>query len=164
MPISPDEFRQALAHFASGVTVVTTVDSSGNLHGLTVSAFCSVSLAPPLVLVCVEKDTASHFAFLESGAFAVNMLSEDQADVSAHFATPVADKFSSIGHRPGVEGVPVLLNALASLECRIVNDFDGGDHSIFVGRVERSELRGGAPLIYFHHDYHRLASGEDGQR
>lgn len=161
MPISSDEFRQALAHFASGVTVVTTVDSAGSLHGLTVSAFCSVSLSPPLVLVCVEKATASHYAFLESGAFAVNMLSEDQSDVSEHFATPVADKFSSIGHRRGIEGVPVLLNALASLECRIVNDFDGGDHTIFVGRVESSELRGGAPLIYFHHGYHRLDESAD---
>jgi flavin reductase (DIM6/NTAB) family NADH-FMN oxidoreductase RutF len=156
MPVSSDEFRQALSRFASGVTVVTTVDSSGELHGLTVSAFSSVSLSPPLVLVCIEKATASHFAFIESGAFAVNILSEDQVEISEHFATPLADKFASIEHRAGFAGVPVLLNSLANLECRLVNDFHGGDHSIFVGQVERAEFRGGAPLIYFHHGYHRL--------
>lgn len=156
MPVSPDEFRQSLSRFASGVTVVTTVDATGGFHGLTVSAFSSVSLSPPLVLICVEKATASHSALLESGAFVVNFLSEEQTQLSEHFATPLADKFSSVGHLTGLQGIPILSSSIASLECRIVNDFDGGDHSIFVAQVENTEVRGGAPLLYFHHGYHRL--------
>lgn len=141
--------------------MVTTVDSAGEFHGLTVSAFSSVSLAPPLVLICVEKATASHSAFMESGAFAVNMLSDHQVDVSERFATPLANKFSTVAHRPGIAGVPVLEDSIANLECRIVNEFDGGDHTIFVARVEIAQVRDGSPLIYFHHGYRRLDEGRE---
>ena len=156
MPVSEDEFRRALSCFASGVNVVTTIDAAGELHGLTVSAFCSVSLSPPLVLICIEKLTASHFAFRESGAFVVNILNDSQADLSEHFATPFADKFSVVSYRPGISGIPVLENTLASLECRIKHDFDGGDHSIFVGEVESATVADGSPLIYFQSDYRKL--------
>ncbi len=156
MPVSEDEFRRALSCFASGVNVVTTVDAAGELHGLTVSAFCSVSLSPPLVLICIEKSTASHFAFRESGAFVVNILNESQADISEHFATPFSDKFSVVAYRSGILGIPVLENALASLECRIKHDFDGGDHSIFVGEVERAAVDDGSPLVYFQSNYRKI--------
>ena len=86
MPISPDDFRSALSRFASGVTVVTTKDAAGRMHGITVSAFSSVSLEPPLVLICIEKETGSHYAFGESGLFAVNVLSASQAGLSERFA------------------------------------------------------------------------------
>ena len=156
MPVSQDEFRRALSCFTSGVTVVTTIDAAGELHGLTVSAFCSVSLSPPLVLICVEKTTASHFAFSESGVFGVNILNESQAELSDHFATPLFDKFSNVPYRIGFDGIPLLENTLASLECRIKNDFDGGDHSIFVAEVERATVEDGMPLVYFKGDYRKI--------
>ena len=156
MPVSEDEFRHALSCFASGVNVVTTIDAAGELHGLTVSAFCSVSLSPPLVLICIEKTTASHSAFGESKAFVVNILNDSQAHLSEHFATPYADKFQSVDFRPGIHGIPILLNTLASLECRIRHDFDGGDHSIFIGEVERVRVNDGQPLVYFQSEYRKI--------
>src|SRR5215218_10166562 len=93
MPVSPDEFKDALSRFASGVTVVSTKDASGKLHGITVSAFCSVSLEPPMVLICIEKATGSHSAFEESGVFIVNILSASQSSTSERFAAPFEDKF-----------------------------------------------------------------------
>lgn len=156
MPISEFDFRRALSCFASGVTVVTTVDADGGLHGLTVSAFCSVSLAPPMVLVCIEKATASHFAFLESGVFAVHTLCSSQQHLSEHFATPFSDKFVGLEYRVGLGGVPVLTDVLTALECRIINSYDGGDHSIFVAAVENSEINDGDPLLYFRGGYHKI--------
>ena len=156
MPVSQDEFRRALSCFASGVNVVTTIDTAGELHGLTVSAFCSVSLSPPLVLICIEKITASHFAFGESKAFVVNILSESQSDLSEHFATPFADKFANVPYGLGIDGIPLLENTLGSLECRIKHDLDGGDHSIFIGEVERATVKDGLPLIYFQGTYREI--------
>lgn len=156
MPVSQAEFRRALSCFASGVNVVTTIDAAGELHGLTVSAFCSVSLAPPMVLICIEKTTASHFAFLESRAFVVNILDESQSALSDHFATPLPDKFIGLGYRSGIAGIPVLENSLANLECRIRHNFDGGDHSIFVGEVELATIRDGKPLVYFQGGYRTI--------
>ncbi|MCW5960757.1 MAG: flavin reductase family protein [Pyrinomonadaceae bacterium] len=157
MPISSDEFRVALSKFASGVTIVTTKDSEGNLYGMTVSAFCSVSLDPPLVLICVEKTAASHAALGESGVFAVNVLAEDQAHHSNHFALPLEDKFKIIKYFEGSNGIPLIENALVNLECRVVNSHDSGDHTIFIGEVERSNLNDAEnPLIYFEGRYRAI--------
>jgi flavin reductase (DIM6/NTAB) family NADH-FMN oxidoreductase RutF len=153
MPVTQDEFRAALGRFASGVTVVTTKDATGRLHGITVSAFCSVSLAPPMVLICIEKQAGSHYAFEESNVFIVNILREGEAVISEHFASLHPDKFESIEHTTGIEGVPVIKNALASLECRVKFAYHGGDHSIFVGDVEKVTVDDGRPLLYFHHEY-----------
>ena len=153
MPVSEAEFRSALSRFPSGVTVVTTRDAAGHLHGITVSAFCSVSLAPPMVLICIEKATASHDSFITSGVFVVNVLHESQQDLSQHFATPLEDKFSSVEYELNTDGVPVLSNALASIECRLRHSYDGGDHTIFVGAVENAIVGEGDPLVYFHHNY-----------
>ncbi len=156
MAVSAEEFRHTLASFASGVTVVTTVDAAGGLHGLTVSAFCSVSLDPPMVLVCIEKATASHYAFLESGRYAVNILSGDQAAVSEHFATPYPDKFEGVPFAIGGSGLPLLEDAMASLQCRIKDTYDGGDHTIFVGEVEAASVATAEPLVYFRGQYQLL--------
>ena len=153
MPVSEADFRNALSRFSSGVTVVTTKDARGNLHGITVSAFCSVSLVPPMVLICIEKATASHDSFGESGVFVVNVLSESQRRLSESFAAPSEDKFSDVEFHPGIEGVPVLNHALANIECRLKHAYDGGDHTIFVGLVEKVTIGEGDPLVYFHHDY-----------
>ena len=156
MPASPEDFRSALSQFASGVTVVTTRDAHGKKHGITVSAFCSVSLEPPMVLICIEKSTGSHYAFGESGAFVVNILASSQSDVSEHFASRVDEKFGDVGHSLNEDGVPVLTDAIATLRCTLRHSLDGGDHSIFVGLVETVEVKGGSPLIYFDRGYHEL--------
>ena len=156
MPVSEGEFRNALSRFASGVSVVTTVDAGGTPHGITVSAFCSVSLFPPLVLICIEKITASHDSFIESGSYVVNVLDESQVWLSERFAAPSEDKFSDIDVYPAIGGIPALGDALANIECRVVERLDGGDHSIFIGSVEKVRSRGGEPLIYFRGDYNGL--------
>jgi flavin reductase (DIM6/NTAB) family NADH-FMN oxidoreductase RutF len=146
-----------MSQFASGVTVVTTRDAKGKLHGITVSAFCSVSLEPPMVLICIEKSTGSHYAFGESGAFVVNVLAEGQSHVSEHFASQIDEKFGEIAHEIDESGVPVLKDAIATLRCTLRHSLDGGDHSIFVGLVESVAVTGGVPLIYFDHRYHELS-------
>lgn len=153
MPVTPDDFRAALSRFPSGITVVTSVDSSGMPHGITVSAFCSVSLEPPLILVCVEKTTGSHNALLESGIFVVNFLAAGQDELSERFSLTEIDKFEGVGFRAGVGGVPVLEDALVTLECVLRDAFDGGDHTIFVGEVESVSIRDGDPLVYFQSNY-----------
>lgn len=157
MPINKDEFRRALSRFASGVGIITTRDAGGRLHGITVSAFCSVSLEPPLILVCIEKNTGSHYAFLESAAFVVNILAANQRQLSDRFAARIPDKFAGVEYRAGIADLPVLLGALANLECVLVNHFDAGDHTIFVGRIEKSFVAdAGEPLVYFHGSYREL--------
>lgn len=156
MPINNDDFRAALSGFASGVTVVTTTDAAGKLHGITVSAFCSVSLVPPMILICIEKTTASHYAFEESAIFVVNILSEDQADISQQFAAPYLDKFDGIDYVIGDLGAPILKNALVNLECRLRHSLNGGDHSIFVGEVDSIKVNEGRPLVYFKGNYRKI--------
>ena len=153
MPVSQDEFKDALSRFASGVTVVSTKDANGKLHGITVSAFCSVSLEPPMVLICIEKTTVSHYAFEESGVFVVNILSASQSSTSERFAAPFEDKFKDTEFYPGIDGIPILKGALASLECRLTYSYHGGDHSIFVGQVENVITQDGDPLVYFRGEY-----------
>jgi flavin reductase (DIM6/NTAB) family NADH-FMN oxidoreductase RutF len=156
MAISKDEFRAALSRFPSGVTVVTTKDKDGRLHGITVSAFCSVSLEPPLILVCIDKTTGSHPAFDFGGTFVVNVLREDQAHLSNHFASLIADKFDRIEYRKTSNGVPILVDALVNLECRLVSTHEGGDHSIFVGEIQNIIVKDGKPLLYFQGNYRSL--------
>src|SRR5438874_6221137 len=136
MPVSQNEFRAGLGRVASGITVVTTKDAEGQLHGITVSAFCSVSLTPPMVLVCIEKVAGSHYALEESNVFVVNILPEGEDRISEQFASLDPDKFETVEFTSGLEGVPLLNNALANLECRVKFSYHGGDHSIFVGDVE----------------------------
>ncbi len=153
MPVSEAEFRNALSRFASGVSVVTTRDGRDNFYGITVSAFCSVSLSPPLVLICIEKSTASHYAFLESRAFIVNVLKNSQVDLSERFAAPAPDKFENVPFTYGIAGIPLLDGTLANLECRISRVHDAGDHSVFIGSVESSKVDDGDPLLYFRGRY-----------
>ena len=157
MAINPTEFRAALSRFPSGVTVVTTKDATGKFHGITVSAFCSVSLDPPLILVCIEKTTGSHTAFEQSRSFVVNFLRSSQSDLSERFAAQLSDKFEGLDFRHGIDGVPILEGCIANLECLLSNSYDGGDHTIFVGEVENVEIGDGEPLIYFHSNYGSIA-------
>lgn len=154
--INKIEFRAALGRFASGVTVITTKDAAGHRHGITVSAFCSVSLDPPLILICIDRHTGSHHAFLESEFFAVNILCEDQQHFSDYFASHRDDKFDRFEFEENERGIPVLKNVLVNLECRRVNTHENGDHTIFVGAIERATINDGNPLLYWHGNYRKL--------
>ena len=156
MAVDKNEFRAALGRFASGVTVVTTLDAGRRPQGLTVSAFCSVSLVPPLVLVSIEKGTRTHDALGESGVFVVNVLGEEQEGLSNRFATRAADKFAGLDYDLAKNGAPLLPDALAHIQCRLRHAYDGGDHTIFVGEVESTALNECKPLIYFRGGYARL--------
>ncbi|MBI2216161.1 MAG: flavin reductase family protein [Candidatus Rokubacteria bacterium] len=154
--IPPADFRHVLSHFASGVTVVTTTDTDGRPTGLTASAFTSVSLEPPLVLVCVDHKSQTYPALLERGRFAVNILAADQQDVSRRFASTRLDKFDTVPHHVGDLGLPLIDGALARLECTTVSTHVEGDHTIFVGAVERAGAGAGDPLLYYRGRYEQL--------
>jgi flavin reductase (DIM6/NTAB) family NADH-FMN oxidoreductase RutF len=156
MSVTQERYRAALGSFASGVTVVTTKDAKGTLLGITVSAFCSVSLEPPMVLICIEKTAGSHYAFEESNVFVVNVLRESESAMSERFASLQEDKFVGLSFKPGIDGVPILDDALAVLECRVKFSYHGGDHSIFVGEVENVKVDNGKPLLYFRSHYGRF--------
>jgi len=158
MPVSTSEFRAALRHFPAGVTVVTTRDGDGIPCGLTASAFTSVSLEPPLVLVCIDHAATSYRAFETCGWFAINMLGKSQEHLSRRFSASIPDKFIGIGYREGRGGLPVLEDVVAALECRVVHKYPGGDHTIFVGQVEGASVAAGSPLLYFQGGYRHLES------
>jgi flavin reductase (DIM6/NTAB) family NADH-FMN oxidoreductase RutF len=154
--ISPDDFRGVLGHFASGVTIVTTCDGEQRPTGLTASAFCSVSLDPPLILICVDHKSQSYPHLRESGRFAINILHHGHEQLSRRFASSRLDKFDGVAFTLGTLGVPLIDAALAYLECRTVSAHVEGDHTIFVGRVEAVGVGDGDPLLYYRGRYHRL--------
>lgn len=156
MPISKEDFRASLGRFASGITIVTSADSEKRFHGMTVSAFCSVSLDPPLILVSISKETGSHHSIAESKKFVVNILSEGQEDLSDLFAAPVHDKFERVEFSESPHGLPVLLGTLASMECDLRYSYDGGDHTIYVGEIENAAVNDGDPLVHFRGGYRSL--------
>lgn len=156
-PVDQQTFRRVLSTFASGVTVVTVADGDV-YHGSTVASFCSLSLDPPLVLICLDRRSTTHHAIAQVESFAVNILGSDGADLSQHFARRNPDKFAGVAWHSGYTGAPLLAAAIATLECRVVNQFPGGDHSIFIGEVLSASARNNVdPLVYFHSGYHQLA-------
>lgn len=156
MGVDDREFRRCLGQFASGVTVVTTVDAAGQPQGLTASSFCSVSLDPPLVLVCVDNRLGARRAIEDSRLFALSVLAESQESISRRFASGGADKFAGPGLVPGTNGAALVAGALAHIECRLAAAHVAGDHTIFVGEVVRLEATPGRPLLYYESGYHRL--------
>jgi 3-hydroxy-9,10-secoandrosta-1,3,5(10)-triene-9,17-dione monooxygenase reductase component len=157
VPIDKSVFRRLLGSFAAGVTVVTTRGRDRRPYGLTATAFTSVSLEPPLVLVCIDRKSESHPHFAPGGAFAVNFLAHDQQDLSQRFAVSGGDKFAGIGWAAGALGAPILDGTIGHVECRIVQAYDGGDHTIFVGEIESGEANDEEPLVYFRGGYRRIA-------
>jgi flavin reductase (DIM6/NTAB) family NADH-FMN oxidoreductase RutF len=150
-------FRQMMSRFASGVTIVTTA-CEGQLAGLTVSSFASLSLNPTLVLVCIAEYASSHSAIAEAGKYAVNILAEDQEHLSRRFASPATDteKFVPGSYTLSARGLPLLTGALATLECDVVDMLRSGDHTIFVGEVMDAQANAGCPLLYYRSGYHQL--------
>lgn len=159
MVIGPDDFRRILGHFATGVTLVTTCDAEGRPTGLTVSAFASLSLEPPLVLVCIDHKAQSYAALKDSPGFAVNVLSADQEAFSRRFASTRLDKFDGVPYQLTDLGLPLIDGALAHLECRTVRQHVEGDHTVFIGRVVRGAIRSGEPLLYYRGKYAHLRGG-----
>jgi flavin reductase (DIM6/NTAB) family NADH-FMN oxidoreductase RutF len=155
MPIDEPTFKQAMSHFASGVTVITT-EHEGVSYGLTVASFASLSLRPPLVLICVENSVKSHEAIAAAGVFGVSILAEEQADISGRFASKLDDKFVDLSVQRGTLGVPLIEGSICTLECRVKEKLPGGDHSIFVGEVVAAETAEGKPLVYYRSGYRQI--------
>jgi flavin reductase (DIM6/NTAB) family NADH-FMN oxidoreductase RutF len=156
MAFDRDELRRVMGHFATGVTIVTTHDGAGRCYGFTANAVCSVSLAPPLVLICVDKRAESYPAFERSGAFVINILGAHQEEISRRFAVSGGEKFTGLACHNAGTGAPILEGALAWVECRVVAVHEGGDHTIYVGEVEDAGAAEGHPLLFFRGRYHRL--------
>ena len=152
-------FRNTLGMFPTGVAVVTARAVDGTLHGVTVNSFNSVSLDPPLVLFSLSRKLFSLGVFLTADACAINFLQEDQQDLSVRFNRALSNKWAHVTYKPGITGAPVILPALAVLECRPYAQYDGGDHVIVVARVEHVECQEcKPPLVYFRGGYHKLTS------
>jgi flavin reductase (DIM6/NTAB) family NADH-FMN oxidoreductase RutF len=151
-------FRQVLGAFPTGVTIVATRDGDGAPCGMTVNAFCSVSLDPPLVLVCVQDGASSHDPLLESGSFAISVLATDQGDLAAHFAAGPPDvRFLDVRWHEGPGGDPVVDGAAAWLACSLEAVHPGGDHSILVGRVVDLGLGEDDALVFYKGTYGRVS-------
>lgn len=161
MSVTPSDFRHALGQFATGVTVVLARDGSGRPVGLTANAFCSVSLEPPQVLVCVGRRSEAHVGFA-TGRFGVSVLAADQEQVSRRFAAGGPAKFDGFALDEGRHGCLLVPGAIARLECAVVVAHEAGDHTIYVGEVLAAESRPGDPLVYHASRYARLAGPETG--
>jgi flavin reductase (DIM6/NTAB) family NADH-FMN oxidoreductase RutF len=136
---------------------VTTKGDDDVLRGMTVSAFSSLSLDPPLCLICIDRVASLHGHLREGGHFAVNVLAEDQEAVSRRFAsTEWRDRFQGVSTRDGVTGAPLIAGAVATIECRVVSAYPGGDHTIFVGEVVSATTSEGGPLLYYRGRYANL--------
>lgn len=156
MAIDPRELRNVMGHFATGVTIITTRDVSGKPFGLTANAFSSLSLDPPLVLICVDKKVDCYACFDQSKVFVVNILSEGQDHLSTRFATKGIEKFEGVAVRQGNLGVPLLEGAVAHIECTLTSAYEGGDHTIYVGEIQSVAASGDRPLLFFKGKYSRL--------
>jgi len=154
--VTSDEFRRACGRFATGVTVATVLDAQGLPHGLTVSSFTSVSLDPPLVLICLGHEVTMIDAFREAEHFGINVLGAGQQGLSDRFARKGHDRFDGLEWYRGEAGAPLLPGVLAAMECRRHQRFTSGDHDIFVGELISARVIEGEPLIYFASRYRTL--------
>jgi flavin reductase (DIM6/NTAB) family NADH-FMN oxidoreductase RutF len=162
--VSSQGFRHALGRFASGVTVLTVRGEHGQPHGMTASAFCSVSLEPPLVLVCVDHQARTHTLMKKTEWFGINVLRDDQREFSEYFARRERDSEQAGAERIGVRykqtsnGTPMLERSLVEIECRLVAAHEAGDHTVYVGEAEELHYHEGEPLIYFRGAYRALCA------
>jgi flavin reductase (DIM6/NTAB) family NADH-FMN oxidoreductase RutF len=152
-PIDPRDLRKALAGFPTGVTVVTACGGDGQLAGVTVNSFCSVSLAPPLLLWCLSKSAPSRGVFTGASHFVIHVLAADQMHLSRRFSNPSADKFARLEFAEGLGRAPVIGGTVATFECRLAQQHDGGDHLILIGEVERYRYADLHPLLFHGGDY-----------
>ncbi len=156
MPIERNELRRVMGHFATGVTVITTLNKAGQIHGLTANAFSSVSLEPPLCLISVDKKAESYGCFEESRVFTINILASDQEALSRKFAVSGGNKFEGVAYRIGANRAPILEGALAYIECTLYASYDGGDHTIYLGEIQQAEITENKPLLFFRGGYREI--------
>ncbi len=157
MSIDSATFRSVLGRFVSGVTILTARDAADVDHGMTASAFCSVSLDPPLVLVSVAHDAALHPVLLGQDEMAVSILTASQEAIARRFAEKLGDRFDGVGFSRGVTGAPLIDGALGVIEGRVVHRHPGGDHTIFVAEVLAASATMDEPLLYYRGGYAHLA-------
>jgi flavin reductase (DIM6/NTAB) family NADH-FMN oxidoreductase RutF len=157
MPVEPEIFRRVLGSWATGVTIVTSRHRE-HVHGMTVSAFCSVSLDPMLVLVCADKTSNTQALIERSQVFSVSLLAAGQEELSNRFASKKEEhrRFEGLACETGVTGCPRIPGALGYLDCRVVQAVDAGDHIVYIGSVEAAEVADSGPLVYFRARYHSL--------
>ena len=161
--VTKNEFRNSMARFATGVTVVTTLDDQGNLHGMTANSFTSVSLEPPLVLVCVDFRTNTHQFVASRGTFGVNILSAQQKDVGSYFARLPKDRYGEVPYlyRLSGNGLPLIEGSLAFFGCYVVDSHVHGDHTIYIGQVDDISLGNAEkPLLFYESQYANLGLPE----
>jgi len=156
MPIEKNQLRQVMGHFATGVTIITTFNKDGQMHGLTANAFTSVSLEPPLLLISVDKKAESYPAFEESKVFTVNILADEQEALSRKFAVSGGNKFEGVAFRRGANGAAILDGTLAHIECTLYASYEGGDHSLYLGEIQEAEVREGKPLVFYRGGYRAI--------
>lgn len=158
---NPELFREAMTRFASGVTIVTTADAAGTWWGFTASAFSSLSLSPPLILVCLATSADSHPVFAAAPGFIVNVLGREHEQLAIRFATKGVEKFAGGEFRPGeADGYPVLDDALVSLKCATHERHQAGDHTILIGAVEYVQMRhSGQPALHYNRRFWELTDG-----
>ena len=160
MGVDVQRFKQVVGSFGSGVTIITT-GGDGSLQGMTASAFCSLSIEPMLVLICANRDSRTCALIRSSGVFTVNILGEDQQELARLFASRELREtlgLAGVGFDLGRHGAPVLKGCLATIQCTVASQFDGGDHEIFVGEVIEADLgKDGPPLLYYRGAYRQIA-------
>ena len=154
--VTSEEFRRACGRFATGVAIASVLDAQGTPHGLTVSSFTSVSLEPPLVLICLGHAVSAIHHFRTSTHFGINILADDQRALSDRFARKGHDRFDGIPWKPGVTGVPLIPGVLAAIECAVHRIVPMGDHDILVGEMVHARVHNGDPLLYFSGGYRKF--------
>ncbi len=158
MPVDAESFKQALASWASGVSIVTSRHAD-HVHGMTVSAFCSVSLSPPLVMVCLDKASNTLELVEAAKVFSVNVLAQGQEELSHRFASKEHEdvRFEGLDCEQGANGCPHIPGSVSTMDCRVVDTLDAGDHVIYIGEVEAAEFTDRPPLVYLRAAYRTLA-------
>lgn len=157
MPVDPEEFRSALAQFPAGVTIVTSADARLNPLGVTVSAFSSLSLDPPLILVCLRRESRTTAAIRRRRAFAVHICTSEQASLARRFGADLVEKFDGFGYSFNASGVPCLDDVGLRLECTLHSDLEGGDHIILVGHVQAApQSKEFEPLVHARRSFFSL--------
>lgn len=153
------KFRDAMSTFASGVTVIGLRDAEGRFRGITVSAFSSVSMSPPIVLVCIARSSACNDELGKGIYFGVSILSEEQAELARHFAKSSGNKFGDVPFRFGRTSVPLIEGACTQLECVVRQRVEAGDHIIVLGEVIAAEVTDTPPLVYAQRSFHKIGIG-----
>jgi flavin reductase (DIM6/NTAB) family NADH-FMN oxidoreductase RutF len=159
LPVSAEQFKEVFRRWASGIAIVTT-RRAGGIHGMTANSFCSLSLDPPLVLICVEKRTHTHALIADQRAFGIHLLAQGQDPLSEACAGHAGEPghwLEGMSHHAERTGAPILDDCAAWLDCSLWATYEGGDHTIYVGQIEAAAVTGRPPLLWFDRHYRQLA-------